>query len=276
MLLSIIIPTKNEQNNIGRLIESIKSDCDYHQNRVEIIVVDHPESSDNTRALAQSFENVKVFTKGPERSTQRNYGASKASGDILMFLDADMEIPGNKKEKSGLLGEILNYYQNSHNQDNALIIPEQIPGHSLYARARNLEKTIYIGNAKISAARIYPTHMFRKIGGYNETMISAEDWELDRRFRQNGGVVGFSKNHILHNEEDLGFVKAIRKKIYYAKKLKEYKPGNQIELNPIYRIFVLVSKPKLILKHPIEFMYLLTLKFSEFGMGMWVYMKTKH
>lgn len=276
MLLSIIIPTKNEQKNIGRLIESIISDCDYHPNKVEIIVVDHPESIDNTKDIAQSFENAKVYVKGPERSAQRNYGASKASGDILMFLDADMEMPSNSKGKPGLLGEILNYYQNSNNQDNALIIPEQIPGHSLYARARNLEKTTYIGNAKISAARIYPTHVFRKIKGYNESMISAEDWELDRRFRQNGGVVEFLKNYILHNEEDLGFVKAIKKKLYYAKKLEEYKPGNQIELNPIYRIFVLVSKPKLILKHPIEFMYLLTLKFSEFGMGMWVYKKTKH
>jgi len=41
---------------------------------VEIIVVDN-NSTDNTVKIAKRFTD-KVYNKGPERSTQRNYGVS--------------------------------------------------------------------------------------------------------------------------------------------------------------------------------------------------------
>jgi glycosyltransferase involved in cell wall biosynthesis len=86
-MLSIVIPTKNEEKYLPRLLASIKrqSFSDY-----EIIVADN-DSSDNTRAIAESF-GCKV-TGGGLPGAGRNRGAEMASGDTILFLDADTELP---------------------------------------------------------------------------------------------------------------------------------------------------------------------------------------
>ncbi|MEM4655279.1 MAG: glycosyltransferase, partial [Thermosphaera sp.] len=84
-LVSVIVTTKNESKNISSFCESIKKQT---YNPIELIVVDN-NSTDNTTELAKKFTD-KVYTQGPERSAQRNFGAEKSSGDFLMVLDADM------------------------------------------------------------------------------------------------------------------------------------------------------------------------------------------
>src|SRR3990167_3285518 len=85
--VSIIVTTKNEEANIKRLLESIKSQT---YSPIEIVVVDN-NSTDNTKVIAKKYTN-KVFNFGPERSAQRNFGAKKSLGRYLVFLDADMEL----------------------------------------------------------------------------------------------------------------------------------------------------------------------------------------
>lgn len=86
-MLSIIIPTKNEEKYLPKLLESIKrqSFTDY-----EIIVADN-DSPDSTRTIAESF-GCKVV-QGGFPAAGRNHGAEASSGDILLFLDADTELP---------------------------------------------------------------------------------------------------------------------------------------------------------------------------------------
>lgn len=288
MFLTIIIPTKNEEKNIGILLRSIQKslvDEDAKESgnstSYEVIVVDNLQTNDKTREIVRKFPKFKLIIGGSERSEQRNIGAKEAIGEYLLFLDADMEV--DKELMSEILeGEDGNKSEEIHReghhprfQKDALVfvIPERIPGKSLYSRARNLEKLIYTHNAKISAARLYPREVFEKFGGYNEKMISGEDWDLDRRVRQKGVEIVFTENYLIHHEENLSFWGSIKKKVYYAKNLKNYKVGIQKEVNPIYRIAVLFSKPMLILKNPIVWMYLLVLKISEFGVGFVVYVK---
>src|SRR3989344_3215998 len=83
-LVSIVITTRNSASTIGELLKSIKVQ-DY--SRIEIIVVDN-KSSDGTGEIAAQYTK-KVFDKGPERSAQRNFGARKAKGQYLFFLDSD-------------------------------------------------------------------------------------------------------------------------------------------------------------------------------------------
>lgn len=85
--LSIIIPTKNSSAHLEELLRSIaKQTVKAH----EVMVVDN-YSVDNTISIASSF-GIKVFQKGPERSAQKNFGALKANGDYLLFLDSDTHI----------------------------------------------------------------------------------------------------------------------------------------------------------------------------------------
>ncbi len=86
MILSIIIPTKNEEEYLPKLLESIKKQTfkDY-----EIIVADN-KSTDKTRKIAIKYK-CKIV-RGGLPGKARNGGAKVARGDILLFLDADTEL----------------------------------------------------------------------------------------------------------------------------------------------------------------------------------------
>src|SRR5687768_16831644 len=86
-LISIIITTKNEQAVIETLLSSIFLQT---YKNIEVILVDN-NSKDNTLKIPKKFD-VKIYTIGPERSAQRNFGAKKSKGKYLLFLDADMEL----------------------------------------------------------------------------------------------------------------------------------------------------------------------------------------
>lgn len=82
-MISIIIPTLNEEHYLPALLRSIKKQdfTDY-----EIIVAD-AGSVDKTRDIAKSY-GCKIVSGGlPSKS--RNEGAESAQGDLLFFIDAD-------------------------------------------------------------------------------------------------------------------------------------------------------------------------------------------
>ena len=82
-LVSIIILNYNAGDLLLDCVDSIKKS---HYDNFEIILVDN-NSSDNTVETAKKYH-IKVFNFGPERSAQRNFGAKKALGRYLFFLDA--------------------------------------------------------------------------------------------------------------------------------------------------------------------------------------------
>lgn len=91
-LISVIIPTYNEERNITTCLEAIFRQ-DYPHDRLEIIVVDN-NSTDRTKEMAKKYTD-KVYNKGPERSAQRNFGVNKAQGKYILYLDADMILSEN-------------------------------------------------------------------------------------------------------------------------------------------------------------------------------------
>ncbi len=88
-LISIIIPTLNEEEYLLNLLNSIKNQT---YKNYEIIVCDS-YSEDKTPKIAKSFgsEFILVDKKGP--GPGRNQGRKKAKGEYLLFLDADVIIP---------------------------------------------------------------------------------------------------------------------------------------------------------------------------------------
>ncbi len=88
-MLSIIIPTKNEEMHLPRLLRSITAQRfkDY-----EIIVADN-NSLDRTRKIARKFK-CKIVDGGLP-GVGRNNGAKVAKGECLLFLDADVFITKN-------------------------------------------------------------------------------------------------------------------------------------------------------------------------------------
>lgn len=95
--VSVIIPARNEEANLGTCLQSLISQTDVS---FEIIVVDD-HSTDRTREIAQSFP-VRVIEAGPlpRGWTGKNNavatGAREAQGQWILFTDADtVHLPGS-------------------------------------------------------------------------------------------------------------------------------------------------------------------------------------
>ena len=89
-MLSIIIPTYNEEDYIGKLLQSL---CEQTYGDFEVIVVDG-QSEDDTISAAKMFSDklsIQIINSS-ERNVayQRNLGVANAKGDLLLFLDADI------------------------------------------------------------------------------------------------------------------------------------------------------------------------------------------
>jgi rSAM/selenodomain-associated transferase 2 len=87
-MISVIIPTYNEAQNIQTTIEQLNH-C--KSSDIEIIVIDGG-SQDETIAIATQC-NVNVIQSKPGRATQMDAGATIAQGDILLFLHGDTRVP---------------------------------------------------------------------------------------------------------------------------------------------------------------------------------------
>jgi glycosyltransferase involved in cell wall biosynthesis len=86
--VSIVIPTKNEEKNITALMESIKKQI---YQPTEVIVSD-AGSQDNTIKIARGY-GAKVVKGGPI-SVGRNNGFNASTQNIIVFLDADVQLLG--------------------------------------------------------------------------------------------------------------------------------------------------------------------------------------
>jgi len=94
--ISIIVPARNEEANVSRLLSSLVNQDYPHY---EIIVVDDA-STDNTAAIVQEYAQYGVrlvsVDELPEGWTGKNYaywiGVGNASYPWLLFVDADTEL----------------------------------------------------------------------------------------------------------------------------------------------------------------------------------------
>jgi glycosyltransferase involved in cell wall biosynthesis len=207
-MISCIVTTRNEEKVIGALLESIKSQS---YKDIEIVLVDN-NSEDKTKKIARKF-GARVFNKGPERSVQRNFGVSKASGKYLLILDADMEL------SPGVVKDCVKTIEKSKHK--GLVIPEETVGESWIARVRRFERQMYMGDMTIEVARFYVKKAFDELGGYDIDLTGPEDYDLHKRVSEKYSI-GRTKDYIFHHEEELTLGKLLKKKFYYANKGAKY------------------------------------------------------
>ena len=243
MKLSVVIPTKNEEANIGACLDAFAA----FRSEIELIVVDN-SSPDKTRDIAAA-KGAKVLVQGPERCAQRNRGWREASGDYVMFVDADMIVPEETTRE--ILGVCASH--------GALYIPEVRSGAGLRLKARNFERSFYDGTC-IDGLRVIRRDWLEKVGGYDENLVACEDWDLDRRLLAAGATTAITKGHLVHNEakQDLGTF--LKKKAYYSTSVAAYRAkwhGDGVvcrQLGIGYRffgVFVEHGKWRRLLRHPV-------------------------
>ncbi|MBK6404775.1 MAG: DUF2064 domain-containing protein [Holophagales bacterium] len=86
--VSVVIPVLDEEARIGRQLGTLLDSGPWH----EVLVVDGG-SRDGTIRVAREVEGVRVLHAPRGRALQMNAGARAATGDVLLFLHADVELP---------------------------------------------------------------------------------------------------------------------------------------------------------------------------------------
>ncbi|QQR93530.1 carotenoid biosynthesis protein [bacterium] len=174
-MLSIVIPAYNEESIITETITNVKEVLLAIDQNFEIIVVDN-NSTDNTSDLAKSL-GAKVFFE-PENSIAkaRNMGTKHASGDILIFIDAD-----SKLSKKLVLQSLLAL-------DEGLIAVSAISSLDKYPSLISFGIWLYNLISIVFKIGIGQFIMIRKkdfdvIGGFDETYYAFEELEFFKQLK---------------------------------------------------------------------------------------------
>jgi rSAM/selenodomain-associated transferase 2 len=170
------MPVLNEEKVLNDSLSQLKLN-----EEDELIIVDGG-SSDRTLSIAGKFTD-NIFTTKTGRASVMNYGADKASGDILLFLHADCLLP---KNGLGMVRETLNdknvaagaFLLRIDHKGTAFRIIEHVSN----LRAR-ITRLLY-GDQGMFLRK----DVFEKIGGFAD-MPLMEDIEISRRLKKEGKII---------------------------------------------------------------------------------------
>jgi glycosyltransferase involved in cell wall biosynthesis len=220
MNVSVIVPTKNAARSLTNCLESLVAQRDVTK---EIIVVDN-NSGDETAQIAECHGALLV-RHGPERAFQKNAGVRAATGEYVIFVDADMQL------SQGVLVACLGV----GGRGVAVIIPEESFGANFWARAKVLERRCYRGNDVIEAARFFHREDFLALGGFDEDLVaSGEDLDLSQRARRAGFEFRRVQPLIMHDEGSPTPWETFVKWRYYGRNMAKYWARNPSEARAQY------------------------------------------
>ena len=95
--ISVIIPTYNRANSVGKAIQSV---LDQTFKDLEIIVVDDGSTDDSAPVLAAFGDRIRLIQQANRGvSGARNTGVRAATGKWIAFLDSDDQWHSSKLEK---------------------------------------------------------------------------------------------------------------------------------------------------------------------------------
>lgn len=214
-LVSLIVPSKNSEATIGECLKSIKIQT---YKNIEIIVVDN-YSTDCTREIAQKLGAI-IYLRGHERASQVNFGAMKAKGKYIYRVDSDFILETSVIEEAVNICEVQCYDAVAvHNTSDSTV--------SFWSRVRKLERDCVKDDDLNVAARFFRKDVFEKVGGYDEGLVAAEDYDLHNRLVKGWFRIGRINACEVHIGEPRTFAEVIRKHYYYGKNIEKF-----IEKNP--------------------------------------------
>lgn len=199
-LVSIIIPCRNEENYIGKCLDSIIAN-DYPKDRLEVLVVDgisEDGTKDVLRTYTGKFQWI-ILLENHKRTTPAafNLGIGHAKGDILMFMGA------HSLYDKDYVSKCVKYLREL-DADNVggvwVVLPHN---NTLVAEsiAYSLSSPFGAGNAYYrigskKARRVdtvwggcYKKEVFGKIGLFDEDFLRNQDDELNYRLTKSGGTI---------------------------------------------------------------------------------------
>lgn len=197
--VSVIIPTKNEENAISACIESLEK-SDYPKDKFELIVIDGG-SVDKTvnivKKLQKKYKNIRlVCADGANTSVGRNIGIKSASGDIII------NFSGHTLAEKNFIRALSTKLQYSENSVAGVGCKDKIPmdqsssiaqyiecitstklGGSMMHQHMEFHGEQFVDSVSFTA---YRREIFEKVGFFDSDLPSGDDAELNSRIRKAG------------------------------------------------------------------------------------------
>jgi glycosyltransferase involved in cell wall biosynthesis len=187
MTLSIIIPAFNEELYLPTTLRCLAQslECLRHRSnlRPEVVLVDNA-STDSTAEIAATFGARVISIPDHNIARVRNAGAKAAAGELLVFLDADTQIP------EVLLTRIVEEMEKPNCLGGAVDIDYR-PTRPLIRAYLRLWRIIgfLIGMAQ-GAVQFCRRKTFAELNGYDETLYMGEDVDFYWRLRKLAKIRG--------------------------------------------------------------------------------------
>lgn len=179
-LVSIIIPCFNNGPFVG---EAIRSALDQRWRNLEVIIVDDG-STDDSRDKIEAIEDPRITYKFQENAgaaSARNTGIQISRGRFISFLDSDDYFIGSKvHQQAGFLqgnaeyGMIVGGFRRVDQDGGELFDHAPEPGEIQLS-------ALVVGNQFPIHSYLIRREWIERVGGFDETLSAAEDWDLHCR-----------------------------------------------------------------------------------------------
>ncbi|WP_337982283.1 glycosyltransferase [Lysinibacillus sp. C5.1] len=177
VIISIIIPAHNEEKYIGKCLESISKASKLFQNQVEIIVVLN-RCTDKTEEIAKSYNCITVNNDDKNLSKIRNTGVERASGEIIVTIDADTQM------NEHMLTKVVQNLSSGKYIGGGVTGKFERMSLGIFVSTMLLIGPLLFKYGAISVGIFWCyKEDFKSINGFNEAMLMAEDADFAKRLK---------------------------------------------------------------------------------------------
>ncbi|MDM8536339.1 glycosyltransferase [Desulfobacterales bacterium HSG17] len=181
-LISVIIPAFNEAMYLEKLFQGL-AEQSYPRSCFEIIIADNG-STDKTQQIASEYaDRLITVPAGKTVAAVRNAGAELAKGQLFAFLDADC-VPDKEWLEMGARA----FTGGAKVFGNKIGIPEDagwIERAWFTRHVPMIRNVAYINSANFFVAK----KLYMLVGGFDENLISGEDYDICQRIKKVGYAV---------------------------------------------------------------------------------------
>jgi glycosyltransferase involved in cell wall biosynthesis len=182
MDLSIVVPAYNEERGLPETLIRLQNAVEMLSSRsAELVVVDNA-SADNTAGVARRLGATVVEEPVQGIGRARNRGAARSQGDVLVFVDADVNVPPTLlstierelEDQDCVGGGFELWYEAQRPSARVYLAAWRVLGHAI--------------GAVQGGVQFCRRHSFERLGGYNEALWMGEDVEFFWRLRHSARV----------------------------------------------------------------------------------------
>jgi glycosyltransferase involved in cell wall biosynthesis len=183
--LSVVVPVRNKAPVLTQALGSIVEAVRLHPSS-ELVVLDHGSTDGSDRILREIVDEKQILSlRGGTIAFARNTGARRASGDVIVFLDCDVEVPA----------DFMSRVEHTLATTGAEVTgaPVALPTNPTWVERAWHQLTVdersgprhFLNSGNITIRRA----AFDRVGGFPEELETGEDWEICRRLSASGSVI---------------------------------------------------------------------------------------